>query len=181
MDPPRLEVKLENETVWLTWCGQMVELFQTTKQNVSLHIQNIRGGGIDGAFSCQGILDYCRRREELRDKVLQSGCHHLGRLPRNRCVGTHPRSRTQRLREFIVKGFTMDDEKLKQGGGAYRADQMENPEVLAKKAATLEWCKHATEHAKEHGGKTWRYLLIPPRCHYWKHDAGGAGFPLIVA
>jgi len=45
-----------------------------------------------------------------------------------------------------------------------RADQMENPEVLAKKTATLEWCKHATEHAKEHGGKTWRYLLIP-------HDA----------
>ena len=36
----RLEVKLENETVWLTQ-GQMVELFQTTKQNVSLHIQNI--------------------------------------------------------------------------------------------------------------------------------------------
>ena len=45
-----------------------------------------------------------------------------------------------------------------------RADQMENPEVLAKKAATLEWCKHATEHAKQHGGKSWRYLLIP-------HDA----------
>ena len=36
----RLEVKLENETVWLTQ-GQMAELFQTTKQNVSLHIQNV--------------------------------------------------------------------------------------------------------------------------------------------
>lgn len=45
-----------------------------------------------------------------------------------------------------------------------RADQMENPEVIAKKAAALEWCNHATAHAKEHGGKKWRYVLIP-------HDA----------
>jgi type III restriction enzyme len=45
-----------------------------------------------------------------------------------------------------------------------RADQMQNPEVLAKKAAASEWCKYATEHAQEHGGKSWTYLLIP-------HDA----------
>ncbi len=45
-----------------------------------------------------------------------------------------------------------------------RADQMQNPEVLAKKAAALEWCNHATDHAQQHGGKQWRYLLIP-------HDA----------
>jgi type III restriction enzyme len=45
-----------------------------------------------------------------------------------------------------------------------RADQMENPEVIAKKTAALEWCKHATAHAQEHGGKKWRYVLIP-------HDA----------
>jgi len=36
----RLEVKLENETVWLTQ-AQMIELFQTSKQNISLHINNI--------------------------------------------------------------------------------------------------------------------------------------------
>jgi type III restriction enzyme len=45
-----------------------------------------------------------------------------------------------------------------------RADQMEHPEVLAKKAAACEWCKYATEHAKQHGGKPWNYVLIP-------HDA----------
>jgi len=45
-----------------------------------------------------------------------------------------------------------------------RADQMQNPDVLAKKTAALEWCKHATDHAQQHGGKKWRYLLIP-------HDA----------
>jgi type III restriction enzyme len=45
-----------------------------------------------------------------------------------------------------------------------RADQMQNPEVVAKKIAASEWCKHATEHAQQHGGKSWSYLLIP-------HDA----------
>lgn len=45
-----------------------------------------------------------------------------------------------------------------------RADQLQNPEVVAKKIAATEWCKHATEHAKQHGGKQWSYLLIP-------HDA----------
>jgi type III restriction enzyme len=45
-----------------------------------------------------------------------------------------------------------------------RADQMQHPEVVAKKAAALEWCKHASDHAQEYGGKKWSYLLIP-------HDA----------
>ena len=45
-----------------------------------------------------------------------------------------------------------------------RADQLQNPEVVAKKDAAMEWCKYATEHAQEHGGKKWQYLLIP-------HDA----------
>jgi len=45
-----------------------------------------------------------------------------------------------------------------------RADQLQNPEVVAKKTAAIEWCKHATDHARQHGGKQWNYLLIP-------HDA----------
>ena len=45
-----------------------------------------------------------------------------------------------------------------------RADQLASAEVVAKKNAAVEWCKHATEHAKEHAGKPWSYLLIP-------HDA----------
>ncbi|MBI4325426.1 MAG: type III restriction endonuclease subunit R, partial [Chloroflexi bacterium] len=61
--------------------------------------------------------------------------------------------------DFVVetkKGLFLSEPK--------RADQMQNPEVLAKKAAALEWCNHATAHARQHGGKQWRYLLIP-------HDA----------
>lgn len=47
-----------------------------------------------------------------------------------------------------------------------RADQMQDQEVLAKAQAAATWCKHATEHETENGGKPWRYVLIP-------HDAIG--------
>ena len=53
-----LEVRLENETVWLTQ-QQMSELFQTTKQNISLHTGNIFKEKELG-FSCQGILYNCQ-------------------------------------------------------------------------------------------------------------------------
>ncbi len=55
-----LEVRLENETVWLTQ-QQMSELFQTTKQNISLHTGNIfKRKRIGSGFSCQGILYNCQ-------------------------------------------------------------------------------------------------------------------------
>ena len=57
-DNVRLEVRLQDDTVWLTQ-QQMTELFKTTKQNVSLHINNIFG-----------ILDYCGRWKELSYEVL---------------------------------------------------------------------------------------------------------------
>ena len=51
----RIEVRLENETVWLTQ-AQMAELFQTTKQNVSLHIQNIFKTSSRRVNLCRGQL-----------------------------------------------------------------------------------------------------------------------------
>lgn len=44
------------------------------------------------------------------------------------------------------------------------SNQMNDPEVLAKRDAALDWCRHATGHASSYGGKPWRYALIP-------HDA----------
>jgi type III restriction enzyme len=45
-----------------------------------------------------------------------------------------------------------------------RADQIDTPEVQAKARAAVDWCRHATRHEQEHGGKPWTYVLIP-------HDA----------
>jgi type III restriction enzyme len=44
------------------------------------------------------------------------------------------------------------------------SNQMQDPEVLAKRDVAVEWCRHATQHAASCGGKPWTYLLIP-------HDA----------
>jgi type III restriction enzyme len=51
-------------------------------------------------------------------------------------------------------------------GGVYMlepkaANEMDDPVVLAKKEVAVAWCKNASEHAKGHGGKPWRYVLIP--------------------
>jgi type III restriction enzyme len=44
------------------------------------------------------------------------------------------------------------------------SNNMTDPDVVAKRAVAVEWCRHATEHAASYGGKPWRYVLIP-------HDA----------
>ncbi len=55
----KIDVYMEDETVWLTQ-AQLVELFQSSKSNISEHIKNIfTEGELDEVFSCQGILDNC--------------------------------------------------------------------------------------------------------------------------
>ena len=119
----RLEVKLENETVWLTQ-AQMAELFQTTPQNMTLHLQAIyEEGELNETATCK---DYLQVRAEGARQVQRALKHY--NLDAIISVGYRVKSRvatqfriwaTQRLREYIVKGFTLDDERLKQGGGAY--------------------------------------------------------------
>lgn len=57
-----VDVRHEDETVWLTQ-AQMSELFQTSKQNISLHINNVFKEGELNDFSCQGILDNCSKKQ----------------------------------------------------------------------------------------------------------------------
>src|ERR1039457_7562016 len=120
----RLEVRFEGETAWLTQ-AQMAELFQTTKQNVSLHIQNIfEEGELTTAATHKEFLSV--RREGSRDVQRQLDYYNLDAII---SVGYRVKSRvatqfriwaTQRLKEYIVKGFAMDDERLKRvGGGNY--------------------------------------------------------------
>ncbi len=117
----RIETRLEDETVWLTQ-AQLAEMFQTTQQNVSLHIQNIyEEGELDPAATYKDLL--LVRREGARD-VQRSVAHYnldvilsVGYRVKSR-IATHFRIwATQRLREYIVKGFTLNDERLKEAGG----------------------------------------------------------------
>ena len=55
----KVDVRLEDETVWMTQKA-IAELYQSTKQNISLHVENIlEEGGIIREFSCQVLLDNC--------------------------------------------------------------------------------------------------------------------------
>ena len=114
----RLEVRLENETVWLSQ-NQMAELFQTTKQNVSLHIRNIFKEGELAEDSV--VKEYLTTAAD--GKNYKTNFYNLDVII---SVGYRVKSHrgtqfriwaTQRLREYIVKGFSLDDERLKRAGG----------------------------------------------------------------
>ncbi|MBM4144191.1 MAG: virulence RhuM family protein [Lentisphaerae bacterium] len=113
----RIEVRLENETVWLTQ-QLMAELFQTTKQNVSLHLQNIYAEGeLPREATVKESLTV--RQEGSRQVERAVEFYNLDAIISvgyrvNSLRGTQFRIwATQRLREYIVKGFTLDDERLK--------------------------------------------------------------------
>ncbi|MBN2208027.1 MAG: virulence RhuM family protein [Candidatus Coatesbacteria bacterium] len=120
----RIEVRLEAETVWLT-LQLMADLFQTTKQNVSLHIHSIfREGELSPEATAKKYLTV--QREGNRDVRRYLEYYNLDMIISvGYRVKSHVATRfriwaTQRLREYIVKGFTLDDERLKEaGGGAY--------------------------------------------------------------
>ena len=106
----RLQVRLEGETVWLTQ-NQMAELFQTSVPNVSMHIRNVfaegelQAGSVVKEFltTAANGKNYATRFSNL-DVIISVGY----RVKSHR--GTQFRIwAMQRLREYIVKGFTMDD------------------------------------------------------------------------
>jgi len=127
----RLQVRFEGETAWLTQ-AQMAELFQTTKQNVSLHIQNVftekelREDSVvkESLTTAADGKNYATKFYNL-DVIISVGY----RVKSVR--GTQFRIwATQRLREYIVKGFTMDDERLKNPPGKGQTDYFD--ELLAR-------------------------------------------------
>lgn len=115
----RVQVRLEDETVWLTQAA-MAELFQTTPQNITLHIKNIyEENELEEMATCK---DYLQVQTEGNRRIQRRLKHY--NLDMVLAVGYRVRSHrgtqfrqwaTERLREYLVKGFTMDDERLKEG------------------------------------------------------------------
>ncbi len=120
----KIDVRLENETVWLTQ-QHMAELFQTTIPNISMHIRNVYE---DGELSLPTTLkEFLIVRKEGHRQVSRSlEFHNLDMII---SVGYRNKSAvairfriwaTQKLREFIVKGFVLDDERMKNSDQPYR-------------------------------------------------------------
>ena len=120
----KIEVRLENENVWLTQ-KMMSELFQTTPQNITLHLKNIfEEGELLEDGTCKDFLQVQNEGSRLverkqkfynLDAIISVGYRVKSHLATKFRIWA-----TERLKEYIVKGFAMDDERLKQmGGGGY--------------------------------------------------------------
>ena len=117
---PDLTVHLENEDVWLTQ-KQLVELYQTAKSTVSEHIKNIY---TDEELTLEATVRKIRtvQTEGKREVSRELEYYNLDMIIAlgyriNSKIATHFRQwATSRLKEYIVKGFTMDDERLKNLG-----------------------------------------------------------------
>ena len=114
----KIQVQLTDNTVWLTQ-ADMVELFQTTKQNISLHIKNIfEEGELDENSVVKEYLTTAADGKNYRTKgynldVIISVGYRVKSLRGNQFRIWA----TERLREYLIKGFTMNDDLLKKGGG----------------------------------------------------------------
>lgn len=116
----KIDVRLDEETVWLSQV-QMAELFQTTKQNLSLHIKNVFEEGELEEIST--VKDYLTVQTEGKRKVQRNiKFYNLNVII---SVGYRVKSHrgtqfriwaTQQLKELIIKGFVLNDEKLKETG-----------------------------------------------------------------
>lgn len=114
-----ISVRLENETVWLTQ-GAMAELFQTTPQNITLHLKNIyQEGELEEAATCKDFLQVqiegARQIERSRKFYNLEAILAVGYRVKSHRGTQFRRWATERLREYLVKGFVLDDQRLKQG------------------------------------------------------------------
>lgn len=113
----KIDVRFENETVWLTQ-NALAELFQTTKQNISQHIKNIFA---EGELQSNSVVkDFLTTAADGKNYAINYYNLDLiisvGYRVKSSIATAFRQWATRRLREYIVKGFALDDERMKQGG-----------------------------------------------------------------
>lgn len=119
----RVSVRFADEDLWLTQ-DQLAEIYCTTQQNISQHIDNIYK---DGELSLVAThKKFLLVRQEGNRQVKRDIAHYnldmiiaLGYRVQSQVATRFRRWATERLHEYIQKGFAMDDERLKQGGNRY--------------------------------------------------------------
>lgn len=120
----KIDVRFVDETVWLTQ-QQMAELFQSSRTNIVEHIQHIyEEGELDESSTCRKFRQV--RTEGHRQVVRELPYYNLdmiislGYRVKSIVATNFRRWATERIKEYMIKGFTMDDERLKNlGGGNY--------------------------------------------------------------
>lgn len=119
----RVSVRFADEDLWLTQ-KQLAEIYDTTQENISLHVSNVYADGeLDEDRTYKKFLLV---QTEGKRQVRRNIDHYnldmiiaLGYRIQSQIAMRFRRWATQRLHEYIQKGFAMDDERLKQGGNRY--------------------------------------------------------------
>ena len=122
-DITRVSVRFADEDLWLTQ-GQLVEIYKTSKSNVSEHIKHIFE---DGELTKETTVRKFRTVQIEGSRKVEREVEHynldmviaLGYRVQSQVATRFRRWATQRLHEYIQKGFAVDDERLKQGGNRY--------------------------------------------------------------
>ena len=174
-----IEVKIEDDTVWLTQ-QQMSELFQTSRTNVVEHIKHIyEEGELDGISTCRNFRQV--RKEGNREVTRQIPYYNLDMIISlgyriKSVIATRFRQwATQRLKEYMIKGFTIDDERLKgNGGGNYWKELLDRirdirssekvlyRQVLDLYATSVDYNPHSEESVRF-------FKIVQNKLHYAAH------------
>lgn len=118
---PKIEVHIDNDTVWLNQ-SQLVELYQSSKSNISEHIKHVfEEGELQESSVVRNFRTTAADGKSYNtafynlDMIISLGYRIKSRIATQFRIWA-----TERLKEYMVKGFAMDDERLKQmGGGGY--------------------------------------------------------------
>lgn len=113
----KIDVRFQDETVWLTQ-KLMAELFQTTSQNITIHLKNIfEEGELEETATCKDLLQVQKEgnREVKRKQKLYNldAIISVGYRIKSHVATKFRQWATQHIKEYIVKGFVLDDERLK--------------------------------------------------------------------
>lgn len=174
-----IEVKIEDDTVWLTQ-QQMSELFQTSRTNVVEHIKHIyEEGELDKISTCRNFRQV--RKEGNREVTRQIPHYNLDMIISlgyriKSVIATRFRQwATQRLKEYMIKGFTIDDERLKgNGGGNYWKELLDRirdirssekvlyRQVLDLYATSVDYNPHSEESVRF-------FKIVQNKLHYAAH------------
>ena len=174
-----IEVKIEDDTVWLTQ-QQMSELFQTSRTNVVEHIKHIyEEGELDEISTCRNFRQV--RKEGNREVTRQIPHYNLDMIISlgyriKSVIATRFRQwATKRLKEYMIKGFTIDDERLKgNGGGNYWKELLDRirdirssekvlyRQVLDLYATSVDYDPHSEESVKF-------FKIVQNKLHYAAH------------
>lgn len=158
-----IEVQMDEDTVWLSQ-QQMADLYQTSRTNVVEHIKHIyEDGELVEESTCRKIRQV--RQEGARMVEREIPHYNLDMIISlgyriNSIQATHFRQwATARLKEYIIKGFTMDDERLKQMGGGYYWKEL--LEYSDRKAHHFDLKNTSLNQASASRGEVFQFLFQP--------------------